>query len=438
MNEIILRPEANVLFNQEAEEAVVSSALINLSFIDKVDFLSPRNFADSALGQLWGMLVCMRETQESQPDFKSIVREIRDAGIYDRLGGIQGLTRLAKREPNPGHIIYYAKKVREASHRRRMTELAKQLAFRASDPGQETMETAEWAAATIEMYAADPVENTMDIAEACDVAINRAIEAQASKKSLGVKCGIRKLDVATSGMFRSELITVAARTGIGKTAFATQIGYGVACQNLPVLQISLEMDQWELAIRVLAAETGIDVQNIKAANLNEADINALRSAKESIVGVPYHIWRSHDASIKQIRAKARLFKATKGLALLIIDYIGLIKPENGRLPRHEQISRIMKQLKTLAGELEVPVMALCQIGRDAEGKEPHVGNLRESGSVEEDSNSVWLLHRKDRESDQAKVIIGKSRNGRAGYIELGYNCALTQFFDPDESRDFEP
>jgi len=423
---------AKALDASEHEEALIAAAFIDIAAVDVAAALvDVRDFFDRVLGQIWLVMLGLRESQKGQPDFAVIRRMLVSAEIYDLFGGDLRLAKLIQSTPNAAFINFHAKQVRSASHRRRLADFARQLYSRAVDPAHETTSIASWASASMDVFSADPTERVQTIADACDVAIERVERSMASNTSMGKRCGLRGVDEVTGGLFAGELTVIAARTSVGKTAFATTVAYNVACDNVPTLMVSLEMEQWEVAIRVLASETQLSVGQFKSAALSSDEMLLAKQQIDAMRGIPFDIWRPYRVTTRQIRARAKMAKATTGLGLLVIDYVSLVSPDDRRLPRHEQLSQITKDLKSIAGELDVPVLMLCQINRDGEGKEPVLSNLRESGAIEEDANNVWLLHRATRDSEVAKLIIAKARNGGTGYVPLKYVPRLATFYDED-------
>lgn len=423
--------DTQILTALESEESLVACAMIDIQSVDRVaSIVDHRDFVDQTLGSVWLLMLDLRESSTGQPDVASIRRLLMEAKLYEKFGGAARIAKMVAAQPNTAFVAFHAKQVRSASHRRKLAAFARQLYSRALDASYATVDTASWASATMDMYSTDPTENVQTIAEAAETALQRIRQAKSQNTSIGRPTGLARLDTVTGGLFPGELTVLAARPGIGKTAFATQIAHSIACDGTPVLQVSLEMEQWEVAIRILAAETGLTVGQFRAAALSEAEIAKAEKAIESMRNIPFVLWRPPKVTAKQVRAKAALMKATSGLSLVVVDYISLIKPEDHRAPRPEQISGITKEFKAMTGELDVPIVLLSQINRHGEGKEPTLADLRESGAVEEDANNVWLLHRNERDSDKAKLVIAKARNGGSGYLEFGFDGRQTRFFDP--------
>ena len=234
-----------------------------------------------------------------------------------------------------------------------------------------------------------------------------------------------------------ELGILAARPAMGKTALAMQKALHNARQGRRVLFVSLEMRNRELARRLLCQEAELDSRLLRGRRVDAAARARLQAAHEELAGLPIRLWDPASATLAEIRGVARHMRATGGLYLLIVDYLGLIKPsaDSKRLQRHEQVQQTSAGLKELAKELCIPVLALCQLNREADGEEPRLSHLRESGAIEQDADMVLLLHHPEREQSKsgnqkkriAYLIIGKHRHGETGRIKLQWHPSETRF-----------
>jgi replicative DNA helicase len=259
--------------------------------------------------------------------------------------------------------------------------------------------------------------------------IDRIYESQKRQYDVGVQTGLRTVDDTTGGLFPGELCICAARPSIGKTALGFQIAEYAADQGRPALFVSLETEDWELAARSAAAETGINGAAIRSAKLTDDQMSLLKAMARAKAGIPLKIWRPVRTTVASIRSQAKLMAATGGIALLAVDYLQLIDPADPRALRHEQLSQIGKDLKRLANELDIPVLALAQINRKGEGERPKLSQLEGSGSLEQDANTVWLINREDRSATDAVLMIEKNRSGSVGDVPLVYDCEKTMFYD---------
>jgi replicative DNA helicase len=244
--------------------------------------------------------------------------------------------------------------------------------------------------------------------------------------SAGIETGLSSFDQATGGLHPGELVIVAARPSVGKSALAATIGLNASLASHRVLFVSLEMTGRDIAARMLAGESG---ESFAAIRSGAAEPRKLESASSAFVGLPFRIWSGRKLTTERLRAVSRLEQSRDGLDVIIVDYIGLIEPADRRKPRWEAVTEISSDLKSLALSLQVPVIALCQLNRDAEGEQPKLSHLRESGAIEQDADIVALLHR-DRDSSEATLNIAKIRNGKPGAIDLRFDQRGTRFSEP--------
>ena len=268
------------------------------------------------------------------------------------------------------------------------------------------------------------------------------------KKSSGIATGYTDLDALTAGLQNNELVIMAARPSVGKTAFALNIiRHIITEEKLPVFFVSLEMARIELAERLLACQSRVNSFKIRKGQLNSDDIQKLMRAGDVLKGdkksgeVKLFIDDTPSQTMLRIAANARRLKHRHGLRLVVIDYLQLIEPENRRDPRQEQVAQTSRRLKFLARELQIPVIALAQVNRASEDRQDHkprLADLRESGSIEQDADTVMMLHRKGRydkgdDDTTLEVLIEKQRNGPTGAITLTYLKEYMRFenYAPD-------
>lgn len=274
-----------------------------------------------------------------------------------------------------------------------------------------------------------------------NVAVSEAIDRINSRTILGdlrgVPTGFERLDRLTAGLQDSELIILAARPSVGKTALAAQVARNAAAAGFPVFFVSLEQSRQELAERLLCLEGGIDSFLVRAGRLDGEQASALAAANHTLRDLPVQIDDRPLQTLTRIGANARRLKRRYGTRLVVIDYLQLIRPDNPREPRQEQVASISRRLKILARELSVPVVALAQLNRAVENRgdqRPRLADLRESGAIEQDADTVMLLHRPDendptKSEQQIEVIVAKQRNGPIGEVPLVYEKQHLRFRD---------
>jgi replicative DNA helicase len=217
---------------------------------------------------------------------------------------------------------------------------------------------------------------------------------------------------------------------MGKTSFALQVALHQASKGRPTTFVSLEMTGRELASRHIVTRTGIETRRLRSGELQLLDLQEIDQVASDAAKLAMRIWSPHQATVAQIRGVAKRDAATAGLSLLVVDYIGLVRPTDPRRPRHEQVSMVSAALKSVAKELQIPVLALCQLNRESDKTkraEPKLSHLRESGSIEQDADIVLLLHRRDNHDGQTKLIIAKHRHADTGALMLTWDAVRTSF-----------
>jgi len=253
----------------------------------------------------------------------------------------------------------------------------------------------------------------------------------------GVPGGFSALDDMTSGFQNQEMIIIGARPSVGKTAFALSLASNVAiAQGIPCGFFTLEMSAMSLMQRIIASEARINSQRLRSGLLRPSDFNALTDAAGRIYEAPLYIDDTPNIRLLELRSSARRMKSKHDVKILIVDYIGLISTEDKSIPRHEQMAEVSRSLKSLARELDIPIIALSQVGRQSEGKEPGLADLRESGAIEQDADMVMFLHRDRGISDEGEgppemietqLIVAKQRNGPVGTVKLAFIPHFTKF-----------
>lgn len=226
-----------------------------------------------------------------------------------------------------------------------------------------------------------------------------------------------------------EMIVLAARPGCGKTSLAWQICKHNAFRGRNVLFVSLEMRSNELVARTAAGATTVPSSTIRSGNVSADQMSNIESALDELADYPLSIADPATATMEKIKALSRLEKSRRGLQLLVIDYLGLIRHENTKLRKFESMTEISADVKRLAKEIEVPILALCQLNRESDGAEPKLSHLRDSGSIEQDADSVMFLHPEDDKKENFFLIVAKNRHGDTGKVEVQFDAQRTMFTD---------
>jgi replicative DNA helicase len=414
----------------EAERAVLGAIILDPGSMERLILrISKRDFHDQSLGQLFDFMCDMHTLGEPIGDIAYLTGRLAETKMWADIGKQAGIGKLAVDCPSAAHAQFYAAQVREAADRRRLAELSAKFYENLMDPMVKPGDAIKLLEAKIATTGYKAGAEAILIAEASKSAVDKSRNRDKAKYAVGVQTGLYGIDGASGGLFPGELTVLAARPSIGKSALGAQIAYHAAMQGRPSLFVSMEMAEWEIASRALAAESTVDSRAIRAASLTDEQITELEAVIQQQENVPFWIWRPRSPSVPEIRAKAREIAAVRGLALLVVDYLSLVRPEDSRAFRRDQLSQIGKDLKDLADELKVPVLALAQLNRSSEGEKPKLSHLAESGTIEQDANAVWLLHRENRAATEAILMIEKNRSGPTFDVMLEFDPIRTTFRD---------
>ncbi|MDY6294910.1 replicative DNA helicase [Schwartzia succinivorans] len=427
--------------NIEAEQAVLGAMLIKKeAVIEAMEILRPEDFYRDAHRVVFEAIMAVFQN-DSAVDMITVTEQLKKSDLLDKAGGVAGVTALANAVPTAANVVYHAKIVREKAELRELINAGSEItgwAFEDSDDVDAVMDKAE--KRILEVTAR---ENSADFTSMKDIVISvfKQIEERSTNKGglTGVASGFTDLDRLTSGFQPSDLILVAARPSMGKTAFTLNIASYVAVHlDKPVAFFSLEMSKEQLAQRMLCSEGGIDSQRLRNGDMKDEDWEHVIAAADRLTYAPVFIDDTPGITVMELRSKARRIKAEHGLSMVIIDYLQLMSGKGSKNGdnRQQEISEISRSLKALARELKVPVIALSQLSRSVESrqvKRPMLSDLRESGSLEQDADIVMFLYREDyydKETEQqnvTEVIVAKHRNGPIDTVRLYFDKEFTRF-----------
>lgn len=435
--------------NIEAEQAVLGAILLEPeAFSTAAERLSPNDFFRAGHQVIFEAMLELFEKGEPI-DLVTVTTLLTNSDKLDLAGGVPYLTDLASSVPTAANIDYYSKIVEEKALLRRLIQTATDIvteSFNKEDEVEELLDQAERSILAVSSRknanAFKPIKDVL-----IEVYDNIEKLHHAKDDVTGVPTGFRDLDRITSGFQKSDLIIIAARPSMGKTAFALNIAQNVAIntdENVAIF--SLEMGAEQLVQRMLCAEGNIDSQRLRTGKLEQEDWGKLTMAMGSLSHAGIYIDDSPGIRVSDIRSKCRRLKQEHGLGMIIIDYLQLIQgSERARENRQQEVSEISRSLKSLARELEVPVIALSQLSRSVESrqdKRPMMSDLRESGSIEQDADIVGFLYREDyydkeSENQNIEIIISKQRNGPTGTVELAFVKEFNKFVDLEFRYDEE-
>lgn len=425
----------------DAERNVLGSIMVSPAVLDDVAaVLRPDAFYSDPHRRIYGAMVAMRDAAQGI-DETLLVDRLRQSGELEAAGGIAYLLEISHAVPVSAHAAYYAGIVSRAAKLRGLIHAATDVlrdAYSATDAPEEILDRAEARFAGID--ATDQATAPVDLASAASAAILRVQAIRARQRAAGLFTGLPHFDRAIGGLFGGELTILAARPGVGKTSLALQIAHYTAARGRPVYFASLEMSATELSTRLLCGAAGVSSTAIRANTLSDRDTQLLADAAVEVDGAPLWIHDRPGLTVNEIRRAARRMKR-RGLELVVVDYLQRLTPDDRSIARHEQVGRMTDGLKSLARELDVPVLCLCQLNRAAEREDhPALHNLRESGSIEQDADMVLFIDRKvgsyaagedDREAD---LLVAKNRNGDTCVVRLHWNARRTRFDSVDSPR----
>lgn len=441
--------------NIEAEEAVLGAILVNPAVLSKIaDTLKPESFYKPAHKFVYEAMMQLFKTNETI-DIVSVSDVLSYNSQLETVGGRAFINDLSYKTITTSNIEYYAKIVQEKAIKRSLIEAGGEIVSSGYDlnPIEESLEKAEKL-----IFDISSQKVTTDLSHVKDLVLKayQKIEYRYEHKGelLGLRTDFTALDNLTNGLQKSDLIILAARPSMGKTALALNIAQNVAIkEKVPVAIFSLEMSKDQLVQRMLCSQAEIDSQRLKTGNMQSKDWDKLASAMNDFVQAPIYIDDTSGCTLTDIRAKCRRLKMERNdLGLVVIDYLQLME-SSGREDRMQQISAISRGLKTLARELDVPVIALSQLSRAVESrtdKRPMLSDLRESGAIEQDADIVMFIYRdeyykKGEEDEEAvkaaskgesEIIIAKHRNGPVDTIKLLFQGNITKFKNPIDTNVF--
>ncbi|GKV67337.1 replicative DNA helicase [Sporosarcina sp. NCCP-2331] len=433
--------------NNEAEQSVIGAIFLEpQALITASEILLPEDFYRIAHKKIFETMLVLSD--KGQPiDLVTITEELKVKNELEDVGGISYLAELANAVPTAANIVHYANIVEEKSLLRRLIRVATGIVedgYTREDEVEALLGEAEK-----KMMEVSNRKNAGDFRHIKDVLVETYdnIELLHTRKGevTGIPTGFRDLDKITAGFQRNDLIIVAARPSVGKTAFALNVAQNVATKTDENVAIfSLEMGAEQLVMRMLCAEGNIDAQVLRTGNLEADDWRKLTMAMGSLSNAGIFIDDSPGIRINEIRSKCRRLQQEHGLGMIMIDYLQLIMGSGrGSDNRQQEVSEISRSLKALARELKIPVIALSQLSRGVEqrqDKRPMMSDLRESGSIEQDADIVSFLYREDyydKETEMQnmiEIIIAKQRNGPTGTVTLAFAKEYNKFLNIDWSQ----
>lgn len=432
----------------EAEQSVLGSVLLDKDAIVKIaDLITPADFYRDDHRIIYEAMLKLFE-KRMPIDVVTISDELEKAGQFEGIGGATYLTTLVNMVPTASHVIHYAKIVQEKATLRRLISAANtinELGYEEDNEMSHVLDVAEQSLFSVSQKYLK--QNFIPIKDVLSESFERIDELHKNKGILrGVPTGFRDLDNLLSGFQDSDLVIIAARPSMGKTAIVTNIAAHVSAkEKRSVGFFALEMSREQLADRLISLESGVDSWKIRTGNLNDEDFPKIGYAMGTLAEAPLYIDDSPSLNIMEIRSKCRRLQMEHGLDLVVVDYLQLMegRAKSSDSNRVQEISEISRSLKTLAREINVPVVALSQLSRAVESrpdKRPMLSDLRESGSIEQDADVVIFIYRDDyyhKDTERkgvTELLIRKHRNGPVGDVELFFVPELTRFRSIDRKH----
>jgi len=429
--------------NVDAERAVLGSILLKPDVCDDVALVvRVEDFSDESHQLLYRHLLDLHDSGK-RIDATIVVERLKTQGDFERIGGAAALADVVQAVPHAAHATHYAAIVRDKALLRSLIDAGTDIlrdAYDASDEPRQLLARAEEKIFSIlerrSSAEAKPIQSVLE-----EVMVRMDARMKHEHAIGGVETGFTELDQLCGGLHNSELVILAARPSMGKTAFAMNIAEHASINlKQPVLFVSLEMAALELADRLLCSAAQVNGHRLRNGTISQEDRRRLVQKSSEIGAAPLFIDDTPSRTLTEIAAVARRLKRKQGLSMIVIDYLQLIEPDNPRDPRQEQVARIARRLKGMSRELDIPVLCLAQLNRQAEvsrDNRPRLNHLRESGAIEQDADVVMFVHReeyyqtndedRERVRGQAEIIIAKQRNGPIGDVKLLWQHDFTRF-----------
>tara|TARA_A100000164_G_C21924431_1_gene782298 strand:+ start:450 stop:1976 length:1527 start_codon:yes stop_codon:yes gene_type:complete len=436
----------------DLEEAVLGAMLIDKKGVDEViDILQPDSFYKTAHQYIFNAIYKL--FHDSQPiDLLTVSASLRKDGKLDTIGGEFYLVQLSQRVASSAHIEFHARIILQKFIQRSLIRISNEIIETAYEDSTDVFDLLDEAESKLYDVTKGNIKNSSESARNLVIEAKTRIEEISKREGLsGISTGFQKLDKLTSGWQPSDLIIIAARPGMGKTALTLSMARNIAVtKEIPVAFFSLEMSSVQLITRLISAETGLSSEKLRTGKLADHEWQQLNVKVSDLEKAPLYIDDTPSLSIFDLRAKARRLASQNGIKLIIVDYLQLMTAgSNNKLGNREQeISTISRNLKALSKELDIPIIALSQLSRAVETrggtKRPMLSDLRESGAIEQDADIVSFIYRPeyynidewdDQEhtpsQGQAELIIAKHRNGGLDNIRLKFISHLGKFEDMD-------
>lgn len=425
--------------NIDAEKSVLGAVLVSPdALMDIIDIIKPDDFYRKDHEAIFSAMMDLFNANKPI-DVVTVTEKLSSLGVLDKVGGIPYLGSLADEVPLASNAPQYAGIVAEKALQRRLIKCAQDISKNAYEPEGDVAAALEFA----EQSVLDVMQNRasksyVQIKDVLPDVFTKLEEASKSNGISGISTGFYDLDKMTAGLHDSDLVLIAGRPAMGKTAFMLNLArYAAVRERVPVAIFNLEMSKQQLATRMLSTESGVESEKLRNGDLADSDWTKIAEGMSVLSGAPIYFDDSTDVSVQSIRAKCRKLKMEKDIKLVFIDYLQLMQGKAGRSDsRTQEVGDISRSLKVMARELNVPVIVGSQVNRELEkraDKRPMLSDLRESGSIEQDADIVMFLYRDEVYNAEtefkgvAEVIVAKHRNGATGTCNLIFDAEHSAF-----------
>jgi replicative DNA helicase len=425
----------------EAEQSVLGAMLLDReAIITASEHIKPEDFYRDGHREIYEAIMELFDKGEPV-DLVTLTEQLRQRNTLEAVGGVSFLTDLSSSVPTTANAVHYAKIIHEKSMLRKLIRVCGEISDKSYEAAEETGAIIEFAEKEIfDISQRRTSKGFTPLKEILVSSYNKIEELYNTKgKTTGVSTGFNDVDSKTSGLQKSDLILVAARPSMGKTAFALNIAQHAAIkEGIPLAIFSLEMSKEQLVNRMICAEAGIDSHKLRTGNLADEDWPKLAEAVRRLSKANIYIDDTPGITVAEMRSKCRRLKLERGLELVLIDYLQLMQGSGRAESRQQEISEISRSLKALAREMDCPVLAISQLSRAPEMRSEHrpmLSDLRESGAIEQDADVVMFLYRDEyyhpdtEKKGIAEIILAKQRNGPTGTVELVWLDRFTKFAD---------
>lgn len=430
---------------QEFEEAVIGALLLeNEAFGRAGEIVTAEMFYDRRMGIVYEA-ACRLAAGFKAIDMLTVAEQLRSDGLLEEAGGMSGIARLTDNVVSSAHLEYHCRIIKQQYIRRRFIEICLLDSSLAFDETEDIDDILYENSKRMEALQ-EAVIGQSDVKPLCEI-LNRTVEAMYIRKSLaesgiqpGIATGLADLDRITGGWQKSDLIVLAARPAMGKTAMALHIAKKAAQAGTAVAMFSLEMSDISLGNRLILSETDVDSDRFRLGKLSSQEAQEVENAASRLYRLPVYVDSNAAVTMGYIRSRCRMLKKKGKCNLVIIDYLQLAgeKGDKNR-NRENEVSQMSREAKLIARELDVPVILLSQLSREVEkrhNKMPVLADLRESGAIEQDADMVIFIHRpeyydRNAEKGYGELIVSKYRNGKTGIVKFKYNESLTRIYDYD-------